>query len=85
MADGLLRHDSPYRVWVGMGNARPCAACTRRIGPTDMELELHFERAPTPLRMHAPCFTVWHRVAAQQRQRVTGRRTEAHRSARDQR
>jgi hypothetical protein len=43
-----------------------------------MELELHFERAPTPLRMHAPCFTVWHRVAAQHRQQLTRRRTEAH-------
>jgi len=34
--------------------------------------------------MHAPCFTAWHRVAAQHRQQLSGRRTGAHRSARDQ-
>jgi hypothetical protein len=64
---GTLRSDSPERTWGGMGNGRPCDACGRAIGATDLELEADFDDARTTLRFHSRCFSAWQHAAQQQR------------------
>ena len=55
---GLLPITKPVKLWVGLGNGRPCDGCGRSI--TAHELEDEFEYSDgSVMRMHRGCSSIW--------------------------
>ncbi|MEP7244236.1 MAG: hypothetical protein ABI885_11165 [Gammaproteobacteria bacterium] len=50
----------PARTWGGRGTGLACSLCDAPILPSETEMELEFEGAPTALlRFHLQCQSVW--------------------------
>jgi hypothetical protein len=54
-ATGGIPRGRPRRIFGGPGAGRPCAACERRIGPDESEVEVEFDVTRT-LVFHPRCF-----------------------------
>jgi len=56
----LLPATRPARTWGGRGTGLACSLCDAPILPSETEMELEFEGAPTPvLRFHLQCQSIW--------------------------
>ena len=60
---GKLPIRKPDRTLGGLGSGKTCALCSELLTPTQMELEIEFNRHGSPgldtYHLHPRCFTVW--------------------------
>jgi hypothetical protein len=56
---GTLPHDSPAKLWAGIGSGKCCTACEQPILESEPEYEPQYDDGHPVLRFHARCHSVW--------------------------